>query len=59
MKGILDIQKHTLDTKSFLERLKSEVLITEIKCYDEKGNYFLLPKKSVLLDFAFAQSYKQ
>jgi (p)ppGpp synthase/HD superfamily hydrolase len=47
-----------LDTKSFLERLKSEVLITQIKCYDEKGNYFLLPKKSVLLDFAFEKNIK-
>lgn len=56
MRGILDLQKHTLDSNSFLQRLRNEVLITEIKCYDEEGQRYILPKESFLLDFAFEKS---
>jgi|GEM_PF-6157792 (p)ppGpp synthase/HD superfamily hydrolase len=44
MKGVLDIQKKTIDSKSFFEKLSQEIIISEIKCFDSNGNYILLPK---------------
>ena len=54
MHDILNVQKKTLDSKKFLEKLKQEVIISEIKCYDKNWTRYLLPKESVLIDFAFA-----
>lgn len=56
MKWILDVQKKTIDSSSFFERLKQEVIISEIKCFDSNWNSILLPKDSVLIDFAFTKS---
>ncbi|MGE4444387.1 MAG: HD domain-containing protein [Candidatus Altimarinota bacterium] len=56
MKGVLDIQKKTIDSKSFFEKLSQEIIISEIKCFDSKGEYILLPKNSVLIDYAFSYS---
>lgn len=58
MKGILDIQKNSLDAKWFLHRLRQEVLITDIKCYDENGKSFLLPKKSTIFDFLYEKCWE-
>ncbi len=55
MKWILDIQKHTIDSKWFLEQLRNEVLTTDIKCFDQDGKTYTLPKGSIVLDFLFAQ----
>ncbi|MDP5039141.1 MAG: HD domain-containing protein [Candidatus Gracilibacteria bacterium] len=49
----LDIQKKTLDSKKFLEKLNQEVFISEIKVFDTLGNRTILPKGAVLIDFAF------
>lgn len=59
MKGVLDIQKQTIDSKSFLEKLSQEIIISNIKCFDEKGGTHLLPKKSTLIDYAFSQSLNE
>ena len=56
MKGVLDIQKKTIDSKSFFEKLSQEIIISEIKCFDTNGNYILLPKWAVLIDYAFSYS---
>lgn len=53
MVDTLNIQKKTLDSKKFLEKLKQEVIISEIKCFDRYWARHLLPKESVLIDFAF------
>jgi len=57
MKWILDIQKKTIDTKWFFEKLTHEIIISEIKCFDTNGNFLLLPKESVLLDYAFNYNF--
>ncbi len=56
MKGILDIQKKTIDSKTFFEKLTQEIIISEIKCFDVNWNYIILPKNSVLIDYAFSFS---
>jgi (p)ppGpp synthase/HD superfamily hydrolase len=33
MSKILDVQKQVLDQKKFIEKLKNEVIISEIKCF--------------------------
>ncbi len=56
MKGVLDIQKKTIDSKSFFEKLSQEIIISEIKCFDGDGWFLLLPKGAVLIDYAFLYS---
>lgn len=56
MRGVLDIQKKTIDSKTFFEKLSQEIIISDIKCFDSNGNYLLLPKNSVLIDYAYSYS---
>lgn len=56
MKWVLDIQKKSIDAKTFFEKLSQEIIISDIKCFDINGNYLLLPKNSVLIDYAYAYS---
>lgn len=56
MKWVLDIQRKTIDSKSFFEKLSQEIVISEIKCFDENNQFLLLPKLSVLIDYAFSYS---
>lgn len=56
MKWVLDIQKKTIDSKSFFEKLSQEIIISEIKCFDGNGGSILLPKGAVLIDYAFLYS---
>ncbi|MDD5770082.1 MAG: HD domain-containing protein [Candidatus Gracilibacteria bacterium] len=53
MRGFIDKQKNSFDQKLFLEKFQSEVIISEIKCYDENGKIIFIPKDSVLIDYAF------
>lgn len=53
----LNVQKKTIDSKKFLEKLNQEVIISEIKVFDKEGNRYLLPKESVLIDFAFSVNF--
>lgn len=59
MKWFLEHQKNSLDQKLFLEKLKDEVIISEIKCFDVNGKFILLPKNSVLIDYAFQISVEE
>lgn len=59
MKWFLEHQKNSLDQKLFLEKLKDEVIISEIKCFDINGKFILLPKNSVLIDYAFQISAEE
>lgn len=56
MKWFLDNQKNKFDQKLFLEKLKDEITVSDIKCFDEKWNVILLPRSSVLIDYAFNYS---
>lgn len=58
MKWILDVQKKTIDSKWFFEKLKQEIIISEIKCFDINGSFVLLPKESVLLDYTFNYNFE-
>lgn len=53
MRWVLDIQKRSIDAKWFLEKLKDEVLETNIKCINHDWRIVVIPKNSVLMDFAF------
>lgn len=53
MKWVLNIQKKSIDTKWFLEKLKDEVIVSDIKCMNYDWKIILLPKNSTLIDFAF------
>lgn len=53
----LNVQKKTLDSKKFLEKLNQEVIISEIKVFDKEWNRYILPKESVLIDFAFSVNF--
>jgi GTP pyrophosphokinase len=53
MKWVLDIQKKSIDTKCFLEKLNNEIIVSDIKCLSQDGKMILLPKNSVLIDFAY------
>jgi len=53
MLKILDLQKKVLDQKLFLEKLNEEIVISEIKCFKADWTFLVLPKDSVLIDFAF------
>lgn len=53
MNNILNLQRKTIDQKWFIKILKDEVVISEIKCFKENWKWIILPKDSVLIDFAF------
>lgn len=56
MKWVLDVQRKTIDSQTFLEKLSEEIIISEIKIFDGNKNYLLLPKKAVLIDYAYSYS---
>lgn len=56
MKDILNIQKKSINTKWFIEKLKDELISSEIKCLNYDWKVISLPRNSVLIDFAFKLS---
>lgn len=58
MKWFIDEKKLSFDQKLFIEKMKDEVVVWDIKCYDSEGNMYLLPKSSTLIDFAFTKSFE-
>jgi len=53
MSKILDVQKQVIDQKKFIEKLKDEIIFSEMRCFTHDGKGILLPKWARLLDFAF------
>lgn len=59
MKWVLENQKKDLKWGEFIKKMANEVVVTEITCFDEKWNFYLLPKGSTLIDFAFVSWYEK
>jgi len=55
---IIDLQKNSENKKEFFETVKKGILHEKIYVFNEKGDMFELPKGSLVLDFAYAESEK-
>jgi len=54
VKEILDIQKHSEDTKDFIKQVKFDVFRNRIFVFTPKGDVYDLPEGSTPIDFAYA-----
>lgn len=53
MKWFINNERNKFDHKLFIEKIKDEVSISEIKCFNEKWSFIFIPKQAVLIDYAF------